>query len=75
MLTDPPCQFHHGNSYFVLLESSVQDSIYKEETNGEGTTECDRFNTNGNYICVRSRLSFSMVKYAAVALSSIETVL
>ena len=75
MLTDPLCQFHHGNSDFVLLESSAQDSVFKGETNGDRTTECDRFKTNGNYIFVTIRLSSSTIQFMAVALSSLETVL
>lgn len=64
MLTDPPCQFHHGNSKFILLESSAQDSVYKGETNGGRTTECDRFKTNGNYVCVTIRSS--TIQFTAV---------
>ena len=63
MLTDPPCHFHYGNSDFVLLESSEQDPVYKGETNGDRTTECDRFKTNGNYICVTIRLSSSTIQF------------
>ena len=75
MLTDTLCQLHHGNSDFVLLESSAQDSVYKRGANGDRTTECDRFKTNGNYICVTIRLSSRTIQFTAVALSSIETVL
>jgi len=74
VLTDPPCQIHYGNSYFVLLESSAPDFIYTGETNGDETTECDRFKTNGNYIGVKSRWSSSTIQYEAVAFCSIEAV-